>query len=380
MTYGKIVYKMWQPSKMILTAGPKIGKNDIRYVSDAVKNGWNLHHSDYIYKFEEAFAKYVNAKYTLSMPHGTSALHIALVCMGVGRGDEVIVPDLTYVTCANVVHQLGAIPILVDIDRETWSIDTSRLEKYITKKTKVIMPVHLYGNIADMDGIAQIAKKHHLHILEDACEGLGSTLHGKQVGSLSDAAAFSFQGAKLLSIGEGGMLVTKHKGWIERARSIVDNGISFTRQFWHNEIGYMYAMSNIQAALGLSRLEDIDDLIARKRRINRWYRERLGGIKGIQFSPERKGVVSSFWMNTIVLDTDFGITRDELRIKMSEMKIDTRPFFFPISEFCFYNKQPINNPVSYHVSHNGINLPSGVMLTERMVDYIASVIRKLLLK
>ena len=370
---------MKKPTKMILTAGPKIGKNDVAYVTDAVKNGWNFHHSDYIYKFEEAFAKYVGVKYALNMPHGSSALHIALALMGVGPGDEVIIPDFTYVTCANVVHQMGAIPVLVDIDRETWSIDTSKVEKYITKKTKVIMPVHLYGNVADMDSINRIAKKHHLFVLEDACEGLGTTLHGKQVGSFSDAAAFSFQGAKLVAIGEGGMFVTNRKDWIERARSLVDNGISFTRQFWHNEIGYMYAMSNIQAALGLSRLEDIHDLIARKRRINTWYRERLDDIKGLQFSPERKGVVSSFWMNTIILDTDFGISRDELRKKMKKAMIDTRPLFFPVSEFGFYGKPQVKqHPISYHVSRNGMNLPSGVMLKEREVDYICKTVRKLL--
>ena len=319
--------------QLILTAGPKIGKNDVKYVTDAVKNGWNFHHSDYIYRFEEAFAKYIGVKYALNMPHGTSALHIALVLMGVGPGDEVIVPDFTYVTCANVVHLVGAKPILVDVDRDTWSIDTKKVEQYITKKTKVIMPAHLYGNVADMDNIRRIAKKHKLFVLEDACEGLGSMLHGKQVGSLSDAAAFSFQGAKLVAIGEGGMLVSNNKKWIEQARSLVDNGINFSRQFWHNEIGYMYAMSNVQAALGLSRLEDIDDLIFRKRRIASWYKERLGNIKGIQLNPERRGVVSSFWMNSMVLDADFGMTRDELRRKLKENEIDTRQFFFPISEF-----------------------------------------------
>lgn len=370
---------MKKPKKLILTAGPKVGARDVRYVTDAVKHGWNTHHSDYIYRFEEAFARYIGVKYALNMPHGTSALHIGLLLMGVGPGDEVIVPDFTYVTCANVVHQVGATPVLAEVDRETWSLDTTKLETYITKKTKVIMPVHLYGNVADMDGILRIAKKHHVYVLEDACEGLGTTLHGKQLGSQADAAAFSFQGAKLVAIGEGGMFTTNRKSWIERAKSLVDNGISFTRQFWHDEIGQMYAMSNIQAALGLARLEDIHDLIKRKRKIHSWYKERLGDIKGIQLIPERDGVVSSFWMNSMVLDRDFGITRDELRKKMRAALIDTRPFFFPISEFGFYGKpQPNKHPVSYHLAHNGINLPSGVMLTEQTVDYVASTVRKLL--
>jgi perosamine synthetase len=366
-----------KPKKMILTAGPKIGKNDVKYVTDAVKNGWNFHHSDYIKKFEDAFSKYIGVKYALSMPHGTSALHIALRLMGVGRGDEVIVPDFTYVTCANVVFQLGATPVLVDVDRETWSIDVSKVEKYITKRTKVIMPVDLYGNVADLEEIRKIAKKHKLFVLEDACEGLGSTLRGKQVGSTSDAAAYSFQGAKLVAIGEGGMLTTNRKDWIERARSLVDNGINPTRQFWHDEVGYMYCMSNIQAALGLARLEEIEDLIKRKRKIADWYRKRLFDIKGIQLNPERVGVKSSFWMNSIVLEKDFGITRDDVRKKLKQANIDTRPFFYPVSEFGIFGK-PRSNPVAYHLAHNGINLPSGVMLTEIEVEYICKTLRSIL--
>lgn len=368
---------MTKPKQMILTAGPKVGKLDVKYVTDAVKNGWNFHHSDYIYKFEKEFAAYVGVKYALSVPHGTSALHVALVLMGVGPGDEVIIPDFTYVTCANVVHQLGAKPILVDVDHETWSIDTSKLEKYITKKTKVIMPVHLYGNVADLDGVRRIAKKHHLMVVEDACEGFGTTYRGKQLGSQSDAAFFSFQGAKLLAIGEGGMLVTNRKDWIMRARSLVDNGVSATRNFWHDEVGYMYAMSNIQAALGLARLADMDDLVARKRRIYGWYKERLGNIEGLGLVPERAGVVSSFWMNSILLNRDFGISRDELRKKMKIAMIDTRQFFFPISQFGFY-KKVTNTPVSYAISRNGLNLPSGVMLTEDTVDYVAKTLRSFL--
>lgn len=362
---------------MILTAGPKVGKRDVQYVTDAVKNGWNTHHSDYIYKFEEAFAKFVGVKYAISMPHGTSALHIALVLMGVGKGDEVIIPDLTYVTCANVVSQLGAKPILVDVDRETWSIDASLVEKHISKRTKVIMPVDLYGNMADLESIRKIAKKHNIFVLEDACEGFGTTLNGKQAGSTADAAAFSFQGAKLLAIGEGGMLTTNRKDWHDRARSLVDNGISFTRQFWHNEIGYMYAMSNIQAALGLARLSDMKDLVIRKRRVFGWYKKRLGDIDGLQLNPERHGVYSSFWMSSVVLDKDFGIARDDVRKKLKLANIDTRPFFYPISEFGFFAGRH-NNPVAYHLSHNGLNLPSGVMLTEGEVDYVCRTLRNIL--
>lgn len=369
---------MYKPKQLILTAGPKISKNEVKYVTDAVKHGWNRHHSDYIYKFEEEFAKYLGVNYALTMPTGTSALHLALILFGVGPGDEVIVPDFTYVACSNVVHYTGATPVLVDIDRETWSIDVGKLEKYITKKTKAIMPVHLYGNFADMEGINRIARKHNLFVVEDACEALGCIWNGKHAGTLSHASAYSFQGAKLLAIGEGGMFVTNRKDWIEKARSLVDHGVSFKKQMWADEIGYMYPMNNISAALGLARLEELDELVARKRKINGWYRERLGNIDGLQFSPQRKGLDSSFWMNTIIMEKDFGITRDELRTKLKEALIDTRPVFYPISDFKFYKTKNIPTPVTHAISYKGVNLPSGVMLTEKEVDYVARMVRKIL--
>lgn len=368
-----------KPTKTILTAGPKISPHDLSYVRDAAKNGWNTHHSDYLYKFQEAFAKYIGVKHALAVPCGTHALHLSLVLFGVGPGDEVIIPDMTYVACSNAVHYTGATPILVDIDRETWSIDVAKVEKEITKKTKAIMPVHLYGNVAAMTEIRQLAKKYNLLIVEDACEGLGCTLNGKQVGSLGDAAAFSFQGAKMLAIGEGGMFVTNRSDWYERALSLTDHGVSLTKQFWIDEVGYMYPMSNIQGALGLSRLEDIDDLIERKRKVYQWYKERLSDIEGLSLNPERKGVRSSFWMSSIVLNRKFKVDRDTLRKKLKEVKIDTRSFFYPISDFHLYNTKDIKTPVSHDVAYNGINLPSGAMLTEEKVDYVTSMIRKILL-
>lgn len=367
-----------KPSKMILTAGPARSRFEIRYVSDAVKNGWNFHHSDYIKKFEKAFAKYLSVRYALAVSTGTSALHLALVLAGVGLGDEVIIPDMTYVACSNAVYYTGAKPVLVEIDKETWTIDVTKLEKQINKKTKAIMPVHLYGNAANLTSINRIAKKHKLFIIEDACQGLGCRLNGKQLGSFGDAAAFSFQGAKLLAIGEGGMLVTNRKNWYERAVCLADHGVSPIRQFWHDEIGFMYPMSNIQAALGLARLKEIDNLIKKKRQIFFWYKQRLGKIAGLSLNPERAELFSSYWMSSITLDGDFGISRDEVRKKLREAMIDTRSFFYPISLFGFYGKEKINNPEAYRVSLNSINLPSGVTRTEAEIDYVCRTLTKIL--
>jgi perosamine synthetase len=364
--------------QMILTAGPKRSKNEIRYVTDAVKNGWNFHHSDYIKRFEKAFASYLGVKYALAMPTGTSALHLALHLFGVGPGDEVIIPDMTYIACANAVHYLGATPVLVDIDADSWSIDVSKVEKHISKRTKAIMPVHLYGNVADMEGITKIARKYNLFVLEDACQGLGCRLYGRKIGTLGDAAAFSFQGAKLLSIGEGGMYTTNRKDWYMKALSLADHGVSFVKQLWANKIGYMYPMSNVQAALGLARLEDIEANILRKQRIYSWYKEGLSDISGLALNPERKGAVSSFWMSSVLIPQESRISRDEVRKKLEEKLIDTRPFFYPISRFGIYKGPKEKNETSYNVSQRGINLPSGVMLTKEKVLYVVSTLRKIL--
>jgi len=364
--------------RMILTAGPKRSRNEVKYVTDAVKNGWNFHHSDYINRFEESFAHFVGTKYALSMPTGTSALHLALHLFGVNPGDEVIIPDMTYIACANVIHYLGAKPVLVDIDRTTWSIDATRLEKYITKRTKAIMPVHLYGNAANMKDIIRIARKYGLPVLEDACEGLGCELYGKQLGSFGDAAAFSFQGAKLLAIGEGGMYVTDNRSWYERALSLVDHGVSFTKQFWANDIGYMYPMSNIQAALGLARLEDIKDNIQRKRQIFNWYKEGLQGVPGIELNPDQSNLRSSYWMSSILVSHTCKYSRDQIRTLLKKSHIDTRPFFYPISIFNIYKGPKIRNMISYDISLRGINLPSGVMLKKSEVQYVIRVIKSIL--
>ncbi len=367
------------PKQTILTAGPKKSRNEAAYVMDAVKNGWNFHHSDYIKKFETEFAMFLGVKYAITMPTGTSALNLALVLFGVGLGDEVIVPDLTYIACANAIHYTGATPVFVDVDRKTWSIDINQLEKAITKRTRAIMPVHLYGNMAKMPEIMKIARKHKLRVIEDACEGLGSKLNGKFCGTHGDAAAFSFQGAKLIAIGEGGMLTFNRRDWYERALSLVDHGIDRKRQFWHREIGFMYPMSNIQAALGLARLEEIDELIKRKRRIFGWYKKRLGDISGLSLNPERPDLFNSFWMSSIVLEDKFRLTRDELRMELKKKLIDTRPFFYPQTAFGFYHPGALRqSPTSYFLSARGLNLPSGVMRTEKEIDYVALTVRKLL--
>lgn len=367
---------MFRPKKLILTAGPSISKKEVTYVLDAVKNGWNEHWADYIRRFEREFAKYIGVKYALATSGGTGALWLGLAALGVGPGDEVIIPEITYYACSDVVVLRGAKPVFVDVLQDTWCIDPEKIERAISKRTKAIMPVDIYGNPVEMDEIRKIAEKYNLPILEDACPAVGSIYKGKRVGSMADIAAFSFQGAKIMVTGVGGMLVTNNKKYYEYAEYINDHGESNERKFWQTAVGYEFEMSNLQAALGLAQLERIESFVTKKRKIFDWYHQELGDIKGISMNFERPNTRSNRWMTSIILDRNFGITRDQMIKELRKSLIDTRPFFYPISMFPIYKEQ--NTPVAHHIGLNGINLPSGLNLTRDEVNYVSSVIRKVL--
>jgi perosamine synthetase len=367
---------MFSPKKIILTAGPSINAKEIKYVTDAVKNGWNFHYRDYIEKFEAAFAKYIGVKYAIALSSGTGALHAGVLALGIGQGDEVIIPEITFAASAYVVRYAGATPVFVDVEKDSWCIDPKKIEGLITKRTKAIMPVHIYGNVSDMNPVKEIARKHKLSIIEDACPSLGAMYNGKMTGNLSDVAAFSFQGAKIAVTGEGGMLVTDNEDIYKKAKYWSDNAKDPNKTFWHTDIGFMYRMSNLLAALGLAQLERNDQFVDKKRKIFNWYKERLYGIDGISLNSERIGTKNIYWMSSIVLDKDFGKTRDRVRVELKENLIDTRPFFYPLSMMPMFKHY--ETPNAHHVGLNGINLPSGVMLKEEEVDYICKILRRIL--
>ncbi len=365
----------FRPKKIILTAGPSISDKEVRYVTDAVRNGWNYHYRDYIEKFEKAFAKYLGVKYALTLSSGTAALHLACIGCELNPGDEVLVPEITFVASANVVKYVGATPVFVDIEPDTWCMDPSSVRKAITKKTKAIMPVHIYGHPANMTELNKIAKEYGLKVIEDACPAIGAEVNGKRVGGLSDVAAYSFQGAKTLVTGEGGMLVTNNEKIYEKAQYYGNHAKDHNKLFWHSDIGYMYRMTNLQAALGLAQLERVDEFIEKKRNIFCWYRENLVGVRGIYMNTERPNTKNIYWMTSIVLDKTLKIKRDRLMDELKKRKIDTRPFFYPISMFPMYKERSYNNPVAYWVGTHGINLPSGLMLTRETVDYICNQVK-----
>jgi len=362
--------------KFIPISEPSITDKEADYVLQAVKSGWVSSLGEFITKFEEKFAEYIGVKYALTTCNGTTALHLALVSLGIKEGDEVIVPDLTFVATANAVTYTGAKPVFADVDPETWCIDPDDIKKKITPRTKAIIPVHLYGHPANMDEINKIAKEHNLYVIEDSAEALGAEYKGKKVGSLSDCGVFSFYGNKIITTGEGGMITTNDENLYEKAKYLRDHAMSKEKRYWHTQIGFNYRITNIQAALGLAQLERINELIEKRRQIFSWYKEFLQGIDGIKLNPEKPWAKNVYWMVCLVLEKDFRIDRDELMSKLRERGIDTRPFFYPISDMPMYHKS--NTPVAHRISQRGLNLPTFFNITKDDVKFICDTLKEVL--
>jgi perosamine synthetase len=364
--------------KLILTAGPSITSREIEYVLDAVTHGWNQNWNSYLQRFEKEFARVVGSRFALCTSSCTGAMHLALLALGVGPGDEVIVPEITWVATASAVVYCGAKPVFVDVEADTWCMDVDSAERAITARTKVIMPVHLYGHPADMAAIAALARKHGIKVLEDAAPALGALVHHKSVGDLGDVAAFSFQGAKTLTTGEGGMVVTSDASLYERMRYLGDHGRDPQDPTRNSSIGFKYKMSNVQAALGLAQLERLSELVEKKRTIFRWYQERLSGLPGLQLNTERPWARNSYWMSSVVLDEGGSALRNLIMTELKQAGVDSRPFFRPVSSQPMFQVREAQNPVAYRVASHGINLPSGHNLAEADVDFICATLRNTL--
>lgn len=361
---------------MILTAGPSITQKEIEYVKDAVETGWNNQWNNYLVKFEGAFAKFTGAKFAHSTSSCTGAMHLALAACGIKKGDEVIIPDLSWVATASAVKYTGAQPVLADVDRRTWCLDPESVKKAITSKTRAIMPVHLYGHPADMDAINALAKPRGIFVIEDAAQAIGSLYKNRRPGILGDIGCFSFQGAKIMVTGEGGMLVTNNKDLYEKVKFYNNHGRDPKGSFLILELGYKYKMSNIQAALGLAQLERIEELVQKKQLIFSWYEKYLKDVPGIELNPKSKGVVNNYWMSSIVLDKEIKVGRDQLMgILKDKYRIDSRTFYYPVSGFKPFKKRH-KNPVSAYLAGQGINLPSGHALTEEEIAYICRSIKE----
>lgn len=364
-------------------AGPWITEKEIAYVTDAVASNWYERAGDYVQRFETAFAAATNRGFAVSLPSCTSALHLALASLGIGPGDEVILPDLTWIASSAPVSYVGATPVFVDVDPQTWCISPLSLEAAITKRTRAVIAVDLYGSMPDFKRILEITEDCSIPVIEDAAEAVGSMFDGRPAGSLGTASVFSFHGSKTLTTGEGGMLVTDDEHLVARSRALRDHGRApGDKMFFNAEIGFKYKMSSMQAALGLAQLERIDELVARKREIFGWYRDRIGDR--VQLNVEPPGSLNSYWMVTAVVPESCELRTPDLMRGFDAQMIDTRPFFHPLSSLPAYEgsatavKARERNVTSYSLSPRGINLPSALSLTENEVDRVASVFLKML--
>jgi perosamine synthetase len=358
----------------ILTAGPSISSREIVYVNKAVSLGWNLNHSDYIKLFEEKFAQTVGSKYAMATSSCTGALHLSLLALGIGPGDEVIVPDITWVATASAVAYVGAKPVFADVDQFSWNITVESIQRVLTNKTKAIIPVHLYGFGAPMFEIISFANSNNLLVVEDAAPAIGAEIEGKLAGTFGHFGCYSFQGAKLLVTGEGGMLVSNDEDLIKKAWKIQDHGRK-PGTFWIEELGYKYKMNNITAALGLAQIERVNTQIEKKREINQLYRELLGGTNYLAFQEEIPDSKSICWMTSIQFTQKSGLDISLLSKYLASNGVDTRPVFPTIHSYPMW-KVELDNPVASYISTNSINLPSGVGLTQGSVAKISSLILK----
>ncbi len=372
------------PSR-IPVAGPWITQLEIDYVADAARNAWFSEHYTYNAKFEALFAKYVGVKHAVSLPHCTAAIHLALAARGVGPGDTVIVPDVTWIASVAPVVYVGATPVFVDILPDTWCIDPDAVEAAITKDTKAIIGVDLYGSMANWTRLRDIADRHNLFLLEDAAEALGSEFGGRKAGALGDIGVFSFHGSKTVVTGEGGMLVTDDDQLHARVMTLRDHGRPpGDRFFLNNEVGFKYKMSAMQAAIGLAQMERIDELIEKKRQNFSWYRHELSGVNGLTINAEPEGTLNSYWMVTVIPDPSMGLSKFTLMEELLKRNIDTRPFFSRLSTLPAFDEYPQSGkylpkiPVGQTMADYGVNLPSGYHVTAENVKVICDALKEIL--
>jgi len=366
---------------MIPVNEPFLGKEELRNLTECVRSGWISSKGAYIEKFENEFAAFCGMKYGIATTNGTTALHLALAALGVGKGDEVILPTFTMIATAYAVLYTGAKPVFVDCEEDTWNMDVAGVPKLVNARTKVLLPVHIYGHPVDMQDLLSLARKKKLRIVEDAAEAHGAEYKGRKCGSFGDINCFSFYANKLVTTGEGGMVVTDSKKLWQKAHLLKDLAHSPGKRFLHTEIAYNYRMTNMQAAVGVGQMTRIERIIKKKRRIARLYRKYLKDIEGIRLPMEKPWAKNVYWMYSILLEDDFGMSRDALMNALAEEGIGTRAFFVPM------HAQPVirklyaadkkrKYPVADRISKNGLYLPTGLTLTESQIIEVCDKIRK----
>jgi len=363
---------------------PQLNGNELEYVTECIQSSWISSQGKYVRLFEESFGEYVGTSNVLAVSNGTVALHLALVSLGVGKGDEVIVPDLTFAATINAVLYTGATPIIVDVNPKTMVIDLEQVKRAITEKTKAVIPVHLYGYPVDLAKLIGIAKERNIMVIEDCAEALGTIYRGKHVGTTGDASMFSFFGNKTVTTGEGGMVLFRCPDVLDRARILRDHGMSPNKRYWHNEIGFNYRLTNVQAAIGVAQLENINYIVTKKRWIALIYSKYLADMPFLLLPEDPSDYAetfNSYWLYTVVLQPQKSHKRDEIIKRLLSNGIEARPVFFPLHRMPPYKKYSL--PTNTYKSANlladgGISLPSSVSITEEEIKYVCDSLQEAL--
>lgn len=365
-------YVCYNENERMSLAQPQLKGNEYKYLMDALLSTWISSTGKYIQRFEETFSGYCGAKYGVATSNGTTALHLALVALGIGEGDEVIVPDITFAATVNAVLYTGATPVIVDIEEESWCIDPVEVEKAITARTKAIIPVHIYGQPCDMGKICDIAKRNNLYIVEDCAEAHGAEWGGKKVGSFGVISCFSFFGNKVITTGEGGMCVTGSEELNEKMRVLRDHGMSKERRYYHEVVGFNYRMTNLQAAIGAAQVERIEEILRWRAELENQYREIFADAKGVTMQSNtldnRKKIT---WLVSVLVAEG---KRDEILLCLKENGIDTRAFFIPMSEMEIYKKYAANCQRSKRISKMGMNLPTTYEVNRDSIERIKALL------
>jgi len=365
---------------MIPVNEPLLGEREAEYMMECLHTGWISSAGRFIAEFESRWAEYCGMRYGVAVSNGTVALEVAVRCLDLQPGAEVIMPTFTIISCAQAVVYAGGVPVVVDSGPRTWTMDVGQIEDKITARTRAIMPVHIYGHPVDMDPVRTLAKKYNLRIIEDAAEAHGAEYHGQKCGGLGDISCFSFYANKIITTGEGGMVLTNSANYAEKARSLRNLCFRPERRFYHTELGHNYRLTNLQAAIGLAQLERIDELVTLKRRMAAVYNEGLGRVPGLTLPVEEPWATNVYWMYGILLDETLGFDATDFAQRLKKRGVDTRPFFLPMHQQPVFHRMGLfprgeAYPVAERLGKYGLYLPSGLAITDSQIAYVCDVVR-----
>lgn len=381
---GSIINATGERIKMIPVNEPRIGTRELENVMECLQTGWISSEGRFIQAFEQSWADYCGMKYGVAVSNGTVALQLAVACLDLQPGDEVILPTFTIISCAQAITYNGGIPVLVDCDPHTWCMDVNQVEAKITSRTRAIMPVHIYGHPVDMEPLWQVARRHNLMIIEDAAEAHGAEYKGVRCGSLGDLNCFSFYANKIVTTGEGGMVLTNSETFASRLQSLRNLCFQKERRFYHTALGHNFRLTNIQAALGLAQVENIEAAIEHKRWMGREYTDRLSRFDGLQLPVEEPWAKNVYWMYGIVLDESTGMNATDFAKRLAARGVMTRPFFLGMHEQPVFHARGLfvdeKYPVAERIARQGLYLPSGLTLTPEQLEEVCKIVGEELMK